>query len=286
VKITKGVREDEVVLATLGPGAILGEMSLLDKQPRSATATSIENTKAVIINEVTFNAVANLLPIWLTSIIRIITSRLRDTNKSIGTSILKNREKGICHLLQMKAMEIMQTKGSPECKFDYYEFISQVQFITKLKKGDVELNLSNLSDKGLIQIESRPGTKTIVVTQLDGLKYFVEYQFLKEQNKTVPIMRIDAAVRTTLQNILKLGEAEGIVKGPTTYIPKDKLDKTVKEKQADYKNGALKELGQAGFLKYQAPSATSKTGYYIINAGKLKKALDSLPWMKKFVGID
>ena len=71
-----------------------------------------------------------------------------------------------------------------------------------------------------------------------------------------------------------------------TNIPKEKLEKTVKEKQDDYKNGALKELGQAGFLKYLAPSKTSKTGYYVINPNTINSALESLEWMKKFSGIE
>ncbi len=40
---------DEAILATLGPGAVFGELALLDGAPRSATATSMSVTEAVVL---------------------------------------------------------------------------------------------------------------------------------------------------------------------------------------------------------------------------------------------
>ncbi len=40
---------DEAILATLGPGAVFGELALLDGAPRSATATAMSPTEAVIL---------------------------------------------------------------------------------------------------------------------------------------------------------------------------------------------------------------------------------------------
>lgn len=54
VKITQTAAPDGAVedLGTAGPGDVLGEMSLLDDLPRSATVTAVEDTSAL------------LLPIW------------------------------------------------------------------------------------------------------------------------------------------------------------------------------------------------------------------------------
>jgi CRP/FNR family cyclic AMP-dependent transcriptional regulator len=54
VQITQAVDPDkaEDELGTAGPGAVLGEMALLDDLPRSATVTALEETQVLI------------LPIW------------------------------------------------------------------------------------------------------------------------------------------------------------------------------------------------------------------------------
>jgi CRP-like cAMP-binding protein len=54
VRITKATDPDkaEIDLGTAGPGNVLGEMSLLDELPRSATVTAVDNVTAL------------LLPIW------------------------------------------------------------------------------------------------------------------------------------------------------------------------------------------------------------------------------
>ena len=40
---------DEAILATLGPGAVFGELALLDGAPRSATATALGPTETVVL---------------------------------------------------------------------------------------------------------------------------------------------------------------------------------------------------------------------------------------------
>ncbi len=40
---------DEAILATLGPGSVFGELALLDGAPRSATATAMSPTDAVVL---------------------------------------------------------------------------------------------------------------------------------------------------------------------------------------------------------------------------------------------
>ncbi len=282
IKITKGTKDDEVQLAVLGPGAILGEMSLLDKQPRSASATTIKETKAVIINEATFNAVASLLPIWLTSIIRIVTSRLRDTNKSIGTSILKNREKAVCHLLYMLGDELAEEKQGNERTLDYYNFVSEVQFITKLKSGDVAQNLKGLEDKKLIRIVPATGTKHIVAKNFRALKYYVEFLSAKDQSAQLPIIAIGKEGVQVLEQCLAIFKEKGTNKAANSYLLREELERILSQKVKGFSLGMLKPLGNNGFLKYQPPNESSKKGYYVLNPANVTDSLDSLPWVESF----
>src|SRR3954451_9059282 len=56
VHVSKNVGDVEKILATLGPGEFLGEMSILNNKPRSATATCASGCKLLVIDAKTFEA--------------------------------------------------------------------------------------------------------------------------------------------------------------------------------------------------------------------------------------
>jgi len=78
------VKEGEVevvvngkVLDTVGPGGILGEMALIDKQPRSATAVAKTDCKLVSVNEQRFQRLVQQTPHFAIQVMRVMAQRLR-----------------------------------------------------------------------------------------------------------------------------------------------------------------------------------------------------------------
>jgi CRP/FNR family cyclic AMP-dependent transcriptional regulator len=78
------VKEGEVevivngkVVDTVGPGGILGEMALIDKQPRSATATAKTDCKLVSVNEQRFQRLVQQTPHFAIQVMRVMAQRLR-----------------------------------------------------------------------------------------------------------------------------------------------------------------------------------------------------------------
>lgn len=71
----------EVVLAVRGPGALLGEFSALDREPRSATVTALEPVSGLIVPLAEFEnfLTANGRVAYL--LIRTVISRLRDADR-------------------------------------------------------------------------------------------------------------------------------------------------------------------------------------------------------------
>ncbi|HPD18754.1 MAG TPA: cyclic nucleotide-binding domain-containing protein [Candidatus Goldiibacteriota bacterium] len=51
VNITKKTDEGEKILVTLGPGDFFGEMAVIDKGPRSASAIAVEDTTCIVLDE-------------------------------------------------------------------------------------------------------------------------------------------------------------------------------------------------------------------------------------------
>lgn len=55
VEISIATKSGPNILATLGPGAFFGEMSLIDDKPRSATAVAVTDCRTEVFNEANFN---------------------------------------------------------------------------------------------------------------------------------------------------------------------------------------------------------------------------------------
>jgi hypothetical protein len=75
VKISRGQHE----LATLGAREGFGEMAILDRETRSATATAAEDTTLLRLDRDSFDRVVEANPVVARGIYRVLTERLRNT---------------------------------------------------------------------------------------------------------------------------------------------------------------------------------------------------------------
>jgi len=82
---THPVLLEPLVLATLGPGEVVGEMGLLDGMPRSATVTAID--EIVIARRIGAREVAEMIvssPEIYGGLVRLMSARLRNTNELVA----------------------------------------------------------------------------------------------------------------------------------------------------------------------------------------------------------
>jgi CRP-like cAMP-binding protein len=99
VRVLKQEGEKSIELAVLGAGSVLGELSLLDHQPRGATAQVIEDCSATIIDETTLNATLAAVPNWLSNIISVVVKRLRDTMTRTAKDVVEKSVGGVIKVL-------------------------------------------------------------------------------------------------------------------------------------------------------------------------------------------
>jgi CRP/FNR family cyclic AMP-dependent transcriptional regulator len=71
----------EVLLAIRGPGALLGEMSALDGAPRSASVAALEPLETLVVPVAAFLDFLQCHPNAAVTIVRMIVSRLRDSDR-------------------------------------------------------------------------------------------------------------------------------------------------------------------------------------------------------------
>lgn len=77
----------KVGLTTAFPGEVFGEFSLLDSEPRSATATAVEPTEVLIVDGIKmlelFEQNSHIGYVVMTNLAKTLCSKIRKTNKRL-----------------------------------------------------------------------------------------------------------------------------------------------------------------------------------------------------------
>jgi CRP/FNR family cyclic AMP-dependent transcriptional regulator len=84
----------ERLLAILGPGALIGELALIDDEPRSATVSALRRCTLLHLTKASFFRLADANPMIYREALKILAHRLRDSNQSVlahGTITVSGR---------------------------------------------------------------------------------------------------------------------------------------------------------------------------------------------------
>ncbi len=73
----------ERLLAVLGPGALIGELSLFDDRPRSATVSALRPCRLMHLTKSAFFKLADANPVIYRQALMLLTERLRGTNDTM-----------------------------------------------------------------------------------------------------------------------------------------------------------------------------------------------------------
>lgn len=94
VEISILVDQRKVVLAQLAPGDIFGEMAMIDEHPRSATATSLQETQVEVMTPEDFNHCIIQDPATLMPYLASFFERLRTTNNRLRVELRRHDATG------------------------------------------------------------------------------------------------------------------------------------------------------------------------------------------------
>lgn len=86
--ITKTKGNSEVTLAELPAGAMVGEMAIFDRKPRSANVKALKDSEVIMLPYDSLTQQLENLPVWVKAIMRTMNENLREANKKIR--ILEN----------------------------------------------------------------------------------------------------------------------------------------------------------------------------------------------------
>jgi len=162
-----------ILLASLQPGEIFGEMSILSGEVRNANAIAKEDTTLVVIEKnILTSTMDETLPIVQSLAISLI-KRLNNSNRKINEKPSNNTLLSVCtvlHLLFSKtiASRSVFSQHSPKNGIRYYELCKTIKDIVPLAEVDIDFVLDHLVKHSYVKIfseksESGQMSKWIVI---------------------------------------------------------------------------------------------------------------------------
>lgn len=151
VKVFIGDEEGrEIILKMLGPGAFFGEMSMIDKQPRSASVTTIEASGFLMLAQAAFERCVEQAPHIANVVMQCLAQRVREADRKIGTLALMD-------VYGRVASTLLELAVYRDGKLVVGEKLSQQDLANMVGASREMVNriLKDLTDRGFISVESK-----------------------------------------------------------------------------------------------------------------------------------
>jgi CRP/FNR family cyclic AMP-dependent transcriptional regulator len=140
----------EIILKILGPGDFFGEMSMIDKQPRSASVTTLESSAFLVLTHSAFERCVEQAPRIGNMVMTVLAQRVREADRKIGTLALMD-------VYGRVASTLLELSVYNNGKLMVGEKLSQQDLANMVGASREMVNriLKDLSDRGFISIESK-----------------------------------------------------------------------------------------------------------------------------------
>jgi len=174
VKISKKIGEAEKTLAILPAGEFFGEMAILNNEPRTATAEVVEDSKLLLIDPQTFEAMLKGNSEIAIRMIKKLAQRLKQADEQIENLMIKdNNSRVINTLTKMAENEGIKTDDGIKINLS----LKELALKTGIELNKIEKITDKLKNAKLISIFS----DSIIVSDVGKLRKYLEFLTLKEQ---------------------------------------------------------------------------------------------------------
>ena len=166
VRIFKIESNIEFDLATVGQGAVLGEITVIDRGLRSASGVAIEDTEVIAISADDFDVVFSRMPEWFRKIALILVQRLREVDLKIKKTADCGNEDRVCALLALLLAgdQCVKTDSGFELSIKYVE--DEIMDLLMLQPTEIIAVLDSLSRQSFI----KQGYSKLTILQRDAIE--------------------------------------------------------------------------------------------------------------------
>lgn len=174
VRISKRVRGGEKTFAVLGPGEFFGEMAILNGEPRSATATALEDVALLELDAKRFETMITKQGEIAVRFIQKLARRLKDADQMIA--ILTKRDPKTRMILGlMREAELRGFPGSDEEAVVVSRDLDELSEELGIKRAEADDVIGRLIRVGV----AKPSTDGIEIASIARLNEFLS--FLEER---------------------------------------------------------------------------------------------------------
>lgn len=270
--ITKTKGASEVILAEISTGAMVGEMALFDKKPRSANVKATKDSEVIALPYESLNKQLDQLPVWVRAIMKTMNENMREANKKIKTLETSNpdEERFPPHIVN-KYISILNLVGH---KYGKPEESGGISFSSVLLRNytiqifqeatnKMQSVVNALTDlQYLIQEDRGDGTQKIVNVKAQELFSFVDWYnewLFKQEKDRLPALT-EAEVRVLNGILLFAAKAEPNPKGLRKVNLNDVQNESMKETGNLIRTEDVNPLIEK---KYLNEKVMDETGLYI-----------------------
>lgn len=291
---TKG--NSEIVLAEIGPGAMVGEMAFFDGKPRSASVRAVNEAEAIALPFKALHAQFQNFPEWCKAIMRTVNDHLRNANARIKSLESNNpsTDEGMFPPHQInKLISILNLVGS---KFGKKEENGTLQVPQNLLRNytiqifqepthKMDKIMAALTDIGLMSVESLgEGKQKIVINDPDLLVEFVHWHnewLFKREGDRITIREEELKI---LKAVIHFGKKlSPNAKGQVKLSLKDLQNESMKELEFLVKSEDVNSLIEKGLLSDKIMEESGVyTSFVLADLEKIAPKWDIIYKLKKF----
>jgi len=152
----EGASGGDVVVGTRGEGEVLGEMSLLDGMPRSASARAVDDVTALYVSRDRFDAWLREHPAASRAMLEVLARRLREaTDQVAGIALLSVEARIARHLSRM-----FDTNGAAAAGASMAVNQTELARAIGVTRESVNKHLARLKHAGVVDVA--PGRVTLL----------------------------------------------------------------------------------------------------------------------------
>jgi CRP-like cAMP-binding protein len=149
------------ILTTLQKGDMFGEMAIIEKQPRSATAVAVQPTRVLVLNDRLYDSMLGSNPDFARKMNRVLSERIRRADSIIQNIMTTNRQNQLWSGLLQYAKErgVSTFKGS---RVNVVEFTQWAIEHLGITEKDVQAIVAQLLKRQIVAFSARGKDEILV----------------------------------------------------------------------------------------------------------------------------